>query len=31
MCFIIAQMAATTALLVGHFAIIVKNQLTRIR
>jgi hypothetical protein len=28
---IIIQMAATAALLVGHFAVIVKNQLTRTR
>jgi len=29
--FIVIQMAATAALLVGHFAVVVKNQLTRSR
>jgi hypothetical protein len=29
--FIVIQLIATAALLVGHFAIVVKNQLTRTR
>jgi hypothetical protein len=29
--FIIIQMAATAALLLGHFFIVVRNQLTRTR
>ena len=31
MYFIVIQMVATAALLVGHFAVIVRNQLTRTR
>jgi hypothetical protein len=28
---VVTQLAATTALLIGHFAVIVKNQLARAR